>query len=791
MTDSWFDPLKWNPNGVPTASDIVNISSGYPVITSQDAYAQSVNLSGSGFLYLDGGSLTTQNFTRTGGVLSFSGGSLTVGNQNGGVFDMGSNYTMSIDSETTKLVLNKVSPVTYDAYIDRGTLELRNGTQVSNSSTRIGYNGSGKVVVTGEGSKLTTTGTMYVGYNSNGPSTEGVLEITNGGQVVSPYGSTVGSWSTGRVKLEGSGSNWQVGGPLYIGRNGSGSVEVGTGTIVSSGYAEVGYQGKGTATVAGTWTTDGIRLGLFVNAASTLTVQNGGRLDSQSGIYVNSGTFTVDAGGIVTGKGQLLTGVGTLAISGSLSVDGYASFSNNSVLDVRNGGTFGVENFLVNSGANIIIRDGGAFIANKTNSLSDIGSSVGGGTVTVESGGSLTNAGGLYVGNQVGSQGQIVIALGGTFQSRKALFLNGTVSGGGRLTVTEELQIGAGQSDRASIGLNTTVTAPKTIIYGSLENNGTLISNVIVKPGGGILGDGRISSTTIDTGATLSRTTEQSLGLIGEEELRIATGGAYVNTSQVKVYSPGSLAIDVGGIFTAPTTTIEGTVNVNGQVNSDVTVQNGGKIGGSGTVGTVSNPNSLSIGFGATLSPGNSPGIFHQNGDQTWGNGGVYAWQLLNADDTSASEAGVYFDQIQINGKLNIASSESPFTIRLSTLSATDTNGLALNFDTNQPYTWSLVTASDGIYGFSPSSVVVDASVIYDGNGTPIGGFQNNLNGGSFKLEVVNGIGSAQSLNLNFTPAPVPEPASVLAIGVGGLGLVQLIRRMARRSTSTRGNLSA
>ncbi len=181
-----------------------------------------------------------------------------------------------------------------------------------------------------------------------------------------------------------------------------------------------------------------------------------------------------------------------------------------------------------------------------------------------------------------------------------------------------------------------------------------------------------------------------------------------------------------------------------------MTIQNGGTLGGGGTVGAVT------VQSGGTLAPGNSPGTLNINGDIDWLGGGNYNWQIAGVTGTAGTVST--WDLVSATGVLDLSALNigSKFNINLWSLSssAPDVNGAVTGFDNTQNYTWKIATALGGITGFNSSYFNLNTGTI---NGT--GGFANGLGGGSFSLaQSLDG----KDLNIVFTPAsaPIPEPGT-------------------------------
>ena len=114
------------------------------------------------------------------------------------------------------------------------------------------------------------------------------------------------------------------------------------------------------------------------------------------------------------------------------------------------------------------------------------------------------------------------------------------------------------------------------------------------------------------------------------------------------------------------------------------------------------------------------------------------------------------------------------FNINLWSLSGVspDVDGDALNFDPNQSYTWTILTAAGGISGFAADKFLINTA---PANGTA--GFSNSLNSGTFSV-----LQNGNDLNLVLTAAggaAVPEPCTwaAAALLAGAAALMRCRRR--------------
>lgn len=211
--------------------------------------------------------------------------------------------------------------------------------------------------------------------------------------------------------------------------------------------------------------------------------------------------------------------------------------------------------------------------------------------------------------------------------------------------------------------------------------------------------------------------------------------------------------------YTANTTVAGGELKVTGDISSSAltSVENGGVLSGTGTVGDTS------ILSGGTGSPGNSPGTMNVDGNLVWNGGGNYNWQIHDVLGTAGAPVG--WDLYDVTGTLDLTALTigSKFDINLWSLSgiSPDVSGNAVNFNPGQNYTWVIVATDLGVIGFDADFFKINVVAT---NGTD--GFSNARLGGVFGVQV-----SGNDLQLTFTAA-VPEPgtyaAAALLTALGG-----------------------
>ena len=367
-----------------------------------------------------------------------------------------------------------------------------------------------------------------------------------------------------------------------------------------------------------------------------------------------------------------------------------------------------------------------------------------GGTLTVASGGTVANANG-FIGLGTDNTA-LVTGAGSLWTNSGTLTVGGSKNGGAGGTLT----VASGGTVAAAGGITIAEQAGDTGTlnigrFGTNDAAGTInVPTIAFGAGTGAINFNQSNSTTVSAAISGSGTINQ----LGSGTTTLSASSSYTGATAV---SGGQLVVD-------------GSIN-----NSTVTVNNGGTLAGSGSVG------GIVLNLGSTINPGNSPGTQSVAGNVVWNAGANYNWQIYD----TALAAGTGWDLVNATGTLDLSALTvgSEFNINLWSLQsvAPDANGPAFNFDPNQSYTWTILSAAGGISGFTGSNQFDINIGAFNGTG----GFANALNGGSFSIaQSIDG----KDLNLVFTSAggaPVPEPGTwaAAALLVGGAAFMRWRKR--------------
>ncbi|MGV3576320.1 MAG: autotransporter outer membrane beta-barrel domain-containing protein [Devosia sp.] len=472
-----------------------------------------------------------------------------------------------------------------------------------------------------------------------GVSSAGTLSITGGATLTSAYsylGQDVGGNGTGTVS--GAGSTWTSTGALYVGNLGTGTLNIDNGGVVSSLEGIVGPDGAGHVFITGAgsqWNTAGrLDIGL-----GDITLENLAAVTSDDGIVGNSahGEATLRTGASWINVGQFTVG---LFAEGELRVEsGARVVSNQGYVGANLGG------------------DGTVTVTGAGSSWEMTGSSLslgnfGTGAMTIADGAWVFAKTGVRLGSQAGASGTLTVQ--GTAGSRGVIETNVFMGGDGTADVTidggtvratddnpnffntfgsQQITLGAAGGFFDTNGRNIGI-APEMVGAGTLikQGGGTLTlrgansyaGGTVIEAGTLQLGNGGTTGSIIgdvSTDGTLAFNRSDSVIFGG---LVSGTGGIrQIGTGTTTLTGNSAGLLGVSGVY-------DGILSVNGVLGGSMEVR-GGRLQGIGQVGTTSNF------AGGTIAPGNSIGTLTIAGNYV-GNGGTLEIETVLGDDGSATD---------------------------------------------------------------------------------------------------------------------------------------------------------
>ncbi|HBO44835.1 MAG TPA: hypothetical protein DD670_13070, partial [Planctomycetaceae bacterium] len=487
-----------------------------------------------------------------------------------------------------------------------GTLEITNGGSVANTTGHIGRVTAaiGAVTVSGADSTWTNTSSLYIGGSSTAAGGTGTLTVETEGTV--DVAGTLRVWSTGTLALDGGqintgsfvlatggtfahhdgvltvnagtftpgtagytidsdspgglptvtlagGATANLGGPLTVGNNHAGALEVRGGSSVSGiTIAYIGYGAgagsTGTVTVDGAgskWTSTGslcVGVGYYGDSTGALNITSGGVVEAFSGVigYISASTGTAT----VSGDGSTWTNNERLSVgsygSGALTITDGGSVSN----------TLGQIGFISGSIGTVTVDD-----ATWTNSSELHVGQYGTGTLDITSGGRVSNTIG-YIGTMEAASGTVTVSgADSTWTNNGGLYIGGSSTAAGG---TAGLTVQAGGTVSVTDTLHIWNTGTLTLDGGRVEcaafanrsggtfqfNSGTLaflddLTIHMESPFGAVGGDAISAARSLEVAGTLR---------VGSKEPGVLeiVGGGHVSTTNAYV-GPGTVTVDGAG----------------------------------------------------------------------------------------------------------------------------------------------------------------------------------------------------------------------------------------------------
>lgn len=416
-----------------------------------------------------------------------------------------------------------------------GTLNILNGGSVTSTDGRLGNDGeaTGQVSIDGAGSTWTIDGTLVAGYERG----QGVIDVTNGGQIISTQGRIAREQGTsGDITIAGNGSKWTARELIHVGIEGRGELTVADDAIVgvTDGDANgerIVYAGAGSA---GT----GV---INIGAAAGQAARGAGSIDADEIRFGDGGGFLVfnhtetdhTIGTRITGNGAVLALNGTTRLTGDNSYTGGTQINTGARII---GDSNSITGNVINDGVLSFDQDTGATYAN---TVSGIGRLIknGGGVLTLtgnntHTGGTTVNDGALMVDGQIGNVAVQNSLIGGTGTLGNLTLAAGSV-------LTPGSSIGTIRSADANFG---STSAFEVEVNAAGESDRLEASGDVVVQDGAVV---RVSAENgTDDGNTYNIGTRYTI--ITAEG---GVSGAFEDVEEDFAYLTGNLSYDTNDVF--------------------------------------------------------------------------------------------------------------------------------------------------------------------------------------------------------------------------------------------------
>ncbi len=586
-------------NGTISGAETVTVSTGGRLtLTASGALETSAALVINGTLNVGTGQ-SAGSLAGSGAVTIAPGVILSVGSDNtsttysGTLSGAGSGLTKL---GTGTLTLEGTGSYTGETRIEAGTLAVSGGSAISDQSAVVmqapasfavladetigSLSGNGTVVLTGN---LTTGSDNTSRFFTGGLSGAGGLIKTG----------------TGTFIL--AGVNTNAGGVAVN----DGILQLQNGQAVAD-TAMLSATGSGTARLLSSETVGAISgNGIIDLGANTLTV---------------AGTALSNFSGVISGTGGLVkTGTERLVLSGANTFAGPIQISAGTI-EIGNGGTTG------SIAAGATITNDATLVVNRSNDLTLANRIEGSGHLVKRGAGTLTldnNAnsytggieiqGGTLAGNTLAIRGDIVNEGTLSILDIGSNTFSGVISGSGNVVVDGADRLTLAGANTFSGGL--TIKNGKAVGVASDANLGAAAGALTFQAG--------TLATNASFSSARSMTFEPGGGVFEPAaDTRLTLTGLLSGAGGLRKRGPGVLEIAGTGTYAGTSFVDAGTLVVNGTLGSAVSVESGGRLGGSGTIGGLTLQNL------ATLAPGNSIGTLSVNGAASFGAGSTYAVEV-------------------------------------------------------------------------------------------------------------------------------------------------------------------
>ncbi|WP_157792987.1 autotransporter outer membrane beta-barrel domain-containing protein [Bordetella genomosp. 8] len=554
-----------------------------------------------------------------------------------------------------------------------------------------GGGGQGGLIMTAPNAVLDTAGNPVIGGNGAAGTLTGGGGGGGGAALILLSGGTI--QHAGALILGGRGGDANVGISGGGGSGGAGVFLLDGGGLFNNTGAIQGGQGGDSLTAAGGNGGTGVlaNRGMISNSAvisggsGGSTVNGVAALGGTGGdaIVANGTAITNEAGAQIAGGagGSLSGAIGSAGPGGAgvRFINSGGSLVNAGTIVGGSGGSS--PNFPPPSGGAGVIGQGGVAVTNSGTIVGGL-DSFGQRANAIEFSGSnnrLTlSAGSTIVGNVVTSSGGLtpssdVLALGGDTTDASTTFDMGQLGSVGSGAAYQGFQ----RLEKTGASLWTLTGSSSDALSWTLKG-GTLSvasdgalgdpASSVVFDGGTLRYTGAVASSrsmvVLSGGGTLD--TQQPVllngALLGSGALT-KTGGALLILNGVSTYS-GAFAVQAGGLVVGDST------HAGAVLPAAVTVANGARLGGQGTI------SSVTVASGGIIAPGNSIGTLNVTGNLTLANGSVYQVEVDSASSAS--------DRIAVGGTASLGGS----VVHI---------GPDGNFSTARDYV--IVTAAGGLTG--------------------------------------------------------------------------------------------
>lgn len=639
-TADWFTGGNWT-GGVPTTTDNAGIhNAGTAQIGAAGAVAANIRLGNNdgddgNISITAGGTLTTQpssfTFIGNGGGSGTGTGSITVSGA-------GASWIANHTAATLKLQIGRTGT---------GSLNINTGGTVITTfdgSSGVDFN-IGDVTVDGTGSSWSVidANIFSVGTNGGGSKTA-TITISNGGVInsntsvrLSFIDNTGFGTSTGILNIGSGAIAGALNAPSVIGESSTATLNfnhtdanyyftstgaAGGTAVAITGTTLVNHIGTGKTTLTGTNTYSG---GTIITAG---TLQ--GTTTSLQGAITNNANVTFDqtaAGtyaGIISGTGSFTkSNTGTTILSGANTYSGGTTVSGG----ILQGTTTSLQGNISNT-ANVtfdqttagsyagVMSGTGSFTKSNTGTTILSGTNTYTGT-TILNGGTLTLQGGAAIVDT----GAVSITTG-TLDIDVAETI-GSLAGSGSINLDAGLTVG-----------DATNTTYAGVVQGtgslSKQGKGTLsLTGTNTYNGGTTVSGGILQGTTTSLQGNVTNTANVTF----DQTITGTYAGIISGAGSLTKSNTGTTILSGANTYSGGTTINAGTLFVNGSNSaSTTTVNTGGTLGGTGTVGTI-NIN------GGTFAPGNSIGTTNVAGNVDFTGGGVYQVEVDAAGNSDLISA--------------------------------------------------------------------------------------------------------------------------------------------------------